>query len=171
MILILSQMDSSLRKTWTTNACLYGRILEIPTVTVKKQTLGGAASFSFAGTNGVSTSFALDTGVNNPATSSLYQLTSMGTATTVTETVNSGWMLTDVSCTDENYVQTGNPQNIPLTISPALPSTGPVTVTIPSVYQKPGAAFILSFTNSKASNRCRRETYLGRCGQFQLRGD
>ncbi len=69
-----------------------------PTVQIVKQSVGGSGSFSFSGTNGIGT-VTLNTASGNPASSAILTLTTAATATTITETVPSGWTLASGTCT------------------------------------------------------------------------
>jgi len=69
-----------------------------PTLQIVKQSVGNTASFDFTGSNGFG-STTLDTALSNPRSSSVVTLTAAATATTVTETIPSGWTLASASCT------------------------------------------------------------------------
>ena len=71
----------------------------LPRVTIRKQTIGPAGSFSFTGgTNGLPASLTLDTTAANPASSAAYQLAALNTATSITETALANYTLTSATC-------------------------------------------------------------------------
>ena len=69
-----------------------------PTVQIVKQSVGGTGSFNFSGSNGIG-AVVLNTASTNPAASAVMTLTTAGTATTITETIPSGWVLASATCT------------------------------------------------------------------------
>jgi len=71
-----------------------------PLLTILKRSYSGTGAFSFTGTNGVSSSFSLDTSTANPVAES-FVLSAANTQTTVSETgIPSGWSLTNATCVD-----------------------------------------------------------------------
>ena len=69
-----------------------------PTLQVRKLSVGNTGSFDFSGSNGFGT-VTLNTASVNPAPSAVMTLTTAATATTVTETIPSGWTLASATCT------------------------------------------------------------------------
>lgn len=70
-------------------------------VIVAKQSLGGAGTFAFTGTNGVG-SFSLNTATANPIQSASFAVTNHANAITITETPAASFVLQSVSCQDQN---------------------------------------------------------------------
>ena len=71
----------------------------LPRVTVVKQSIGGTGPFTFTGgTNGLPASLTLDTTAANPQASTPYQVTALGAATAITETVPAAYTLTSATC-------------------------------------------------------------------------
>ena len=93
------------RITATLSAANYGAICTITNtklarVTVREQSAGGTAAFTFGGTNGVPAAFTLDTTPSNPASGGPWAVTANGAAVTVTQNALAGWLLASASCTD-----------------------------------------------------------------------
>jgi hypothetical protein len=118
-----------------------------PTVKVQKITVGGfGGPFSFSQTNLASAPASISTVAANtatPAAPTAINITTIGTAITLTETPASGYSLTAASCTDANSAVTGNSGNIGTL-------TGNV-LTIPAANVTAGSDYSCSFTNSKVS--------------------
>jgi uncharacterized repeat protein (TIGR01451 family) len=112
-----------------------------PTLTIKKQSVGGTGSFTFTGTNGYSGETITTTAVSTPVTGTTFSLTNQYVATSVTETGPSTFGLTGATCTDANAAVSGNPPTIPSTLSGK-------TVTIASTYIIPQAQIQCTLTNS-----------------------
>lgn len=112
-----------------------------PTLTVKKQSVGGTGSFTFTGTNGYSGEAITTTAVSTPVTGTTFSLTNQYAATSITETGPSTYGLTGAACTDANAAVSGNFPTIPSTISGK-------TVTIASTYIIPQAQLQCTLTNS-----------------------
>lgn len=69
-------------------------------ITLRAQSEGGTAAFSFSGgTNGLPSSLTLDTSVANPAVSAPYSVTTNGVDAQITQAIPAGWRLS-ASCTD-----------------------------------------------------------------------
>ncbi|MGG6461830.1 prealbumin-like fold domain-containing protein [Solilutibacter silvestris] len=110
-----------------------------PKVTIKKLSNGGTGSFSFSGgTNGLPAALTLDTTTTNPQTSTTYTLAAVNTASSLTETIPAGWMLSSIVCTDV--------ANNAISVT-ANTATGQLTIPAASVVA--GANYTCTFTNAK----------------------
>lgn len=118
---------------------------KIPTVSVQKVTNGNVGGpFSFNATNLVSALPNISTtspGVAAPASPTAVNVTTIGQAVTITETVASGYEITAASCTDANSGVTGNTGNFG-TLSGS-------TLSIAASRVVPGAQLQCTFTNRK----------------------
>ncbi|ULH14391.1 PA14 domain-containing protein [Deinococcus sp. KNUC1210] len=112
-----------------------------PTLTIKKQSVGGTGSFTFTGTNGYSGETITTTATSTPVSGSTFALTNQYAATSVTETGPSTFGLISSDCTDVNAAVSGNPSTVPSTLSGN-------TVTIASTYIIPQAQIQCTLTNS-----------------------
>ena len=122
-----------------------------PTVKVQKTTLGAfGGPFSFAQTNlasapgGITTTAA---GTPQPAAPTPINVTTIGTAVTLTETVASGYFISGGSCTDASAAITGN--------SGSIGTLGGTVLTIPAANVLVGAEFTCVFTNTLANPQIR----------------
>jgi large repetitive protein len=70
-------------------------------IVVKKQSIGATGSFSFSGTNGVS-SISLNTASSNPVASAAATITNLTLPISVTEAPTAGFALTGASCVDQS---------------------------------------------------------------------
>ena len=118
---------------------------KIPTVAVQKTTVGGVGGpFTFTQTNLASATAGITTttaGTPAPATPTAINVTTIGTAVTLTETLASGYALTSASCTDANSATTGNTGSIGTLSTNVL--------TIPAANVTAGSAYTCVFTNTK----------------------
>jgi Prealbumin-like fold domain len=136
------------------------------TVKVQKITTGGVGGpFNFASTNLASTPpsvFTISTGVATPPPISVgvNNVTTIGTAVTITETPAPGYTLSSASCTDANSAVTGNVGTIGTLAGNVL--------TIPAPNVKAGADITCVFTNAKAfpTVRVQKSTLGGFGGPF-----
>lgn len=70
-------------------------------VIVRKQSVGGTATFNFTGTNGIpAATFPLNTGTSNPISSSVFAVTNHANPITITEAALAGYVLTATGCVD-----------------------------------------------------------------------
>ena len=116
---------------------------KLPTIVIRKQSIGGTGTFSFTGgTNGLPANLSLDTGVANPADSGVYTLTALNTATSITETIPTNYKLTSAVCADES--------NTP--VSTALVG-GVLTIAAGAVLG--GVDLVCTFTNTRKSAQIR----------------
>ena len=117
----------------------------IPTVAVRKTTLGAAGGpFTFSQTNLASAPSAITTSAPSTATPSsptAINVTTIGTAVTITETLASGFAISAASCTDTNSAVTGN--------TGSFGTLSGSTLTIPASRVVAGARFDCTFTNRR----------------------
>jgi len=110
-------------------------------VAIRKQSIGGTGSFSFAnGTNGLPNSLTLNTTTTNPATSTGY-LTQASADTSIREVVPSGYALSSIGCTNASG------GSVPVTTNL---STG--LLTIPGSEVVAGAELTCTFTNARSGS-------------------
>lgn len=130
------------------------------TVTVRKVTLGAAGGpFSFSQTNLASTPSSITTtspGVAAPASPTAINITTIGTAVTLTETVASGYAISSASCTDTNSAVTGN--------TGSFGTLSGTTLTIPASRVVAGAKFDCIVTNRKIPTVSLQKITLGGSG-------
>ena len=115
-----------------------------PTVKIQKTTTGGfGGPFSFAQTNLASTPSNITTTVAStatPTTPTAINVSTIGTAVTLTETPAAGFLISTATCTDANSAITGNTGSAFATLSGNV-------LTIPALNVKAGADFTCVFTN------------------------
>lgn len=115
----------------------------VPTVgrvAVAKTTTADVGTFNFTATNLAAAVPAVTTvTAGTPATSAQVNITTLGTATTVSETIPANWSLTGATCTDSNGATSGNSGTFSTFASP--------TVTIPAANAVAGARITCSFAN------------------------
>ena len=133
----------------------------VPRVTVQKISKGGTGTFSFTRTNLASvppsiTTTASDTAT--PASPTAINVSTIGTAVTVTETPASGFTLTTANCTDANSAVTGN--------TGTLGTLAGSTLTIPAGNVVAGADFNCTLTNTRALVKLQKITTGGFGGPF-----
>ncbi len=118
---------------------------KIPTVKVKKVTSGGySGPFAFAQTNLASTPADITTtaiGTAAPASPTAINVTTIGSAVSLTETLVTGYRLTGAACADSESGLTGNTGSIGTLSGMALP--------IPAANVKAGSEFTCTFTNAR----------------------
>ena len=118
---------------------------KIPTVKVQKITTGAVGGpFTFAQTNLASAPTGITTVAVNTATPvspAAINVSAVGTAVTLTETVAATFMVTSATCTDANSAVTGNSGSIGTLVGNVL--------TIPAVSVVAGADFTCVFSNVK----------------------
>ena len=109
-----------------------------PLVTVRKISEGGIGSFAFTGSNGIAAQTLVTTASGVPLGGTPQALTTPGTATTITESAPpTGYVLTDITCTDLPVGGT------------ATPNLGTRTVTLNAAATVPGANVTCTFTNAR----------------------
>ncbi len=136
-----------------------------PTVKFSKLSVGGTATFNFTGsTNLASTPVSINTATNNPgpAAPATINITTLGTAATLTEGVVAGYKLTGFSCTDANSSNTGNSG----TFGSFNGGTG--VVTIPAANVVAGADLTCTITNTRATVSVQKQTSGGVGGPFTI---
>ncbi|MFZ2726641.1 MAG: hypothetical protein WAX77_10350 [Methylococcaceae bacterium] len=125
---------------------------KIPTVKVQKTTVGGfGGAFSFTKTNLVGTpSQILTTAPNQiePAFATSIYVSNIGTDVTITENAVSGFSPTSASCSDANYLLSGNPSSSFGALGGGSNSN---VLTIPATNVVAGATISCIFTNTSAA--------------------
>lgn len=107
-------------------------------VILRKQSVGGHASFDFTGgTNGLPTSLTLTTSAATNPAGAAYNLTRFNTATGITETLSPNWAMTNVSCV--------NASNVAVAVT-ADPATG--AIALPDSAIVSGARLTCTVTNT-----------------------
>jgi hypothetical protein len=116
-----------------------------PRVRVQKITLGGSdGPFTFSSTNLASTPASITTSAVNtatPASPTPINVTTVGSAVTITEPAFGGYFTNAATCTDANAAITGN--------SGSLGTLSGTTLTLPAGNVKAGADFTCVFSNAK----------------------
>jgi hypothetical protein len=140
-----------------------------PRLAVQKTSTGGIATFSYNISNSGSgtTATTVTTAVAGTAVvGTQIPLNTINTATTITETGPTGWILTPASstCTDANSAASGNPATFAATV------TGFV-VTVPAANIRPGAVITCPITNAKRPTVQVVKTTTGGTGSFTFNGD
>ncbi len=137
-----------------------------PTMKVQKTTFGGfGGPFTFAQTNLASAPAGITTIVANtatPAAPASINITSIGTAVTLTETPAAGYVLTAASCTDANSAITGNPAS--------FGSLAGNILTVPAANVVAGADITCGFTNSQLPTVQISKRSIGAVGAFSFTG-
>ncbi|KQX34991.1 DUF11 domain-containing protein [Variovorax sp. Root434] len=112
----------------------------MPTVTIRKTSLGGTGTFSFTGTNGLAATQNITTTVDGtPASAATRPLAAANTATTITEGVPPGtYALVDASCTGMGAGGTASRNGRVLTLDAAATA--------------PGSNIVCTFTNTADTN-------------------
>lgn len=125
--------------TADTASCRYVNATS-PTVVLKKISIGGTGAFSFTGgTNGLPSNLTLSptsAGAGGVATSAPYNLTTPNAPASITESIPTGWALSDISCTSAGTS---------VTVTKDL-NTGQLT--IPGALLTGGSNVTCTFTNS-----------------------
>ncbi len=133
-----------------------------PTVRVQKISLGGATTFAFSGaTNLASTPASIVTatpGVAAPVAPTPINVTTVGTAVTMTESAVAGYALTGFTCTDANSALTGNPASFGTFVVATRVGT------IPATNVRAGADITCTFTNTRTATVKVQKTTLGGFG-------
>ncbi len=137
---------------------------KIPTVKTQKTTVGGVGGpFTFAQTNLASAPAGITTataGTPAPAAPTAINVTTIGTAVTLTETPAAGYALTAASCTDANSAVTGNTGTFGTFAGNVL--------TIPAANVVAGADLNCVFTNTRATVKVQKITTGGFGGPFSF---
>ena len=130
------------------------------TIMVQKITTGGVdGPFTFADTNITGALPSITTtsvGVAAPAAPTASNVTTVGSAVTITETVVAGYTLISASCTDANSAVTGN--------TGARGTLAGNVLTIPAADVDPGTDYTCVFTNRKIPTVKVQKTTLGGVG-------
>ena len=136
-----------------------------PRLTLAKTSVGDVGTFGFSITNGPTGTFTTNvttTVAGTPATGTQNRFGSTNTATTITETVPAGWLLSStVTCTDANAANSGNPGSFSVTAS----STA---FTIPTSNVRAGAELTCSVTNTKLPTLRLQKISNGGTGSFNF---
>ena len=134
-----------------------------PTLKLQKISYGGNGNFNFfTSTNLASAPGTLTTtadGVAAPVSPTAINITTIGTAVTITETVPTGYAITGFSCTDSNSSVTGN--------TGTFGTFAGAVVTVPASFVKAGATLSCTVTNTRARIRFQKIT-LGGTGTFSF---
>ncbi len=110
-------------------------------VAVSKTTTADVGTFNFTRTNLAAVPAVTTVTAGTPVTSAQLDITAVGTAVTVSETVPAGWALTAATCTDSNGATSGNSGTFSSFASP--------TVTIPAANAVAGARITCGFANTR----------------------
>ncbi len=130
----------------------------VPTVAqvrVAKTTTGGVGTFNFTNTNLASNPAVTTATAGTQAFGSFINASAVNTATSVIETVPSGWTHTTAaaSCTDSNRTVSGN-------ASGNLGTLSGTTQSLASGVMTPGAQITCAFTNRKSATLTLRKTWV-----------
>jgi hypothetical protein len=139
----------------------------IPTMTVRKTTLGGVGGpFTFTQSNlaanpsNVTTTVAGTAATGTPVS---VNVIAFGTPITVTEGAFAGYNLANATCTDSNAAITGN--------TGTFGTLAGSTLTIANTAVVAGAQFVCTFTNERLPTLTIRKTSVGNVGGFTFTGD
>jgi hypothetical protein len=139
-----------------------------PRLALKKTSAGDFGTFTYSITNGPSGTFTTTvttTASGAPATGTQFRLGAAATATTITETVPTGWQVGSTAlCTDANAANSGNPASFNATISSSA-------FTIPAGNMRSGAELTCALTNSKLPTLQLRKISNGGTGPFSFSGN
>jgi hypothetical protein len=129
-----------------------------PRVTLTKISSGGVGSFNFSGTNGFGTDTITTTVSGTGVAGATKILTLANTATTVTETIPSGYLLTAATCTG-------------LGAGTATTDLVAGTILLSATATVPGANIACTYTNGKRPTLQARKISNGAVGAFNFTGD
>ncbi len=136
------------------------------TLAVQKITTGGSGGpFTFSQTNLASAPGSITTsaaGTPTPTSPTAINVTTMGTAITLTETPAAGFVLAAASCTDASSALTGN--------TGSFGSLSGNVLTILAANVKAGADFTCTFTNTKLPTMTLTKISSGGVGSFTFTG-
>ena len=138
-----------------------------PRLALSKISNGDFGTFNYSITNGPSGTFATSvttTASGSPVSGSLNRLGAISTATTVTETLPSGWKIENTAtCTDANAANSGNPASF----SAAIASNA---FTVPAGNVRSGAELTCQITNTKLPTLQLRKISYGGTRGFDFSG-
>jgi uncharacterized repeat protein (TIGR01451 family) len=140
-----------------------------PRLALQKTTAGAVGTFSYSISNGpvgtISTSLTT-AAAGTPVTGALNRLGAAGTATTVTETTASGWVIasTAANCSDANSAESGNPTSFTVSFSGSA-------YTIPAAHIRGGAELTCGITNTRLPTLTLTKVSIGGAGGFTFSGD
>jgi hypothetical protein len=109
---------------------------KLPTLQLRKTTIGGTGSFSFSATNGYGIATITTTAVGSPASIAPRTLANFSTSTTVTETIPADYKITNISCTG-------------LGSGTATPDFAAGILLLDATATAPGNTIICTYTNDK----------------------
>jgi uncharacterized repeat protein (TIGR01451 family) len=147
-----------------------------PRLAISKTSVNGTGTFSFSNSNGFTftspstytygstTTSVTTTAPNSPVIGSASILGVVGTATTITETGPSNWVVTSstASCSDSNSVNSGNPATFSVAVSNNA-------FTIPATNVRAGAVLTCALTNNlKPTVSVQKVTMGGTGGPFSF---
>ncbi len=104
-------------------SCTFTNV-RLPTLTLTKVSNGGVGAFSFSGTNGYSTQTITTTTPGVGVSGATQTLSSPSTATTITEAIPAGYVLTGASCTGMGAGGTATLSGNALTLNAAATAAG-----------------------------------------------
>jgi hypothetical protein len=119
----------------------------LPTITLRKTSLGNVGTFQFTGDNGFTATSIVTTTSGTQVTGPVRTLAAVSTDTNVTETAVAGYVMSLTSCTGLTNAATAT-----------LSGT---TIQIPQAGTAPGAAIVCNVTNTKTPTLLVRKTTLG----------
>ncbi len=129
----------------------------LPTVTITKISNGDTGSFTFTGTNGLSSQVITTTTSGVGVSGATQTLTAPSTATTITEVIPSGYAVTAISCTG-------------LGSGAATPDLAAGSVTLNAAATAPGANIACTFTNTSLPTIAITKISIGGVGPFTFTG-
>ncbi len=139
-----------------------------PRLALNKTSNGDVGPFNYTITNGFSGTIATSVTTVTSGTSvtgTQFRLGSINTATTVTETVPTGWKIgASATCTDANAVNSGNPSSFSVAISGAAFSIAAANI-------RAAAELTCALVNSKLPTLQLRKISTGGTGSFNFSGD
>lgn len=110
---------------------------KLPTLQLRKISIGGTSSFGFSATNGYGTATITTTVSGTPTAIAARNLSNFSTATVVSETLPTDYNLTGISCTG---IGSGT----------ATPNLTAATITLNTSATAPGNNIVCTFTNERA---------------------
>ncbi len=114
-----------------------------PAATISEVTTGATGTFSFTGSNGISSQNLTTVVVGTPVSGAAQALTTTGVATTISQAFNAAFASPTASCIDSNSANTG--------MTGTFGTLSGLTLTIPAANVIPGANIVCTFSNTKAS--------------------
>nr|HNH43462.1 hypothetical protein [Agitococcus sp.] len=137
-------------------ACTYTNT-KLPTITISKISQGGTGTFNFTGTNGFASQNITTSSAGVAVAGATQTLSTAATATTITETIPSGYTVTDISCTG-------------LGAGSATPNLVSGSVSLNAAATAAGANIACTFTNTKLPTITISKISQGGTGTFNFTG-